>query len=346
MRAARRSAAADQERPPSQEVLTMLERKMKIVFLDHDTLGPGVSMRRPSFSHEWTAHGLTRTDEVIDRARDATILIVNKVPLREPVLDHLPDLRFIAVAATGTDNVDLAACKRRGISVSNVQAYAVHTVPEHTFALILALRRSLPAYRASVAAGDWQKSGQFTLLNHPIRDLHGSTLGIVGEGAIGQAVADLGRAFGMRVLFSAHKGSTGMGPLYTPFEEVLERADILTLHCPLTPGTKNLLGDAEFRRMSRHPLVINTARGGLIDEAALVRALEAGLISGAAVDAVSAEPPPLDHPFMRLVDRPDFILTPHVGWASLEARQEVADQVTACIEAFAAGQPRNLVTSP
>jgi glycerate dehydrogenase len=222
----------------------------------------------------------------------------------------------------------------------------VHTVPEHTFALILALRRSLPAYRASVAAGDWQKSGQFTLLNHPIRDLHGSTLGIIGEGAIGQAVADLGRAFGIRVLFSAHKGSTGMGPLYTPFEEVLERADILTLHCPLTPGTKNLLGDAEFRRMSRHPLVINTARGGLIDEAALVRALEAGLISGAAVDAVSAEPPPLDHPFMRLVDRPDFILTPHVGWASLEARQEVADQVTACIEAFAAGQPRNLAASP
>jgi glycerate dehydrogenase len=322
------------------------EMTEKIVFLDHDTLGPGVSMRRPSFRHEWTAHGLTSADEVVDRARDATILVVNKVPLREPVLDRLPNLRFVAVAATGTDNVDLAACKRRGISVSNVQAYAVHTVPEHTFALILALRRSLPAYRTSITAGEWQKAGQFTLLSHPIRDLHGSTLGIIGEGAIGQAVADLGRAFGMRVLFSAHKGNTGMGPLYTPFEKVLERSDILTLHCPLTPGTKNLLGDAEFQRMSRHPLVINTARGGLIDEAALVRALESGLISGATVDAVSAEPPPLDHPFMRLADRSDFILTPHVGWASLEARQEVADQVTACIEAFVAGRPRNLVAAP
>jgi glycerate dehydrogenase len=318
----------------------------KIVFLDHDTLGPGVSMRRPSFPHEWTVYGLTSADEVLDRARDATILIVNKVPIREPVLDKLPDLRFIGVAATGTDNVDLASCKRRGIAVSNVQAYAVHTVPEHTFALILSLRRSLPAYRASVAAGDWQKSGQFTLLSHPIRDLHGSTLGIIGEGAIGQAVADLGRAFGMRVLFSAHKGSTGMGPLYTPFEEVLERCDILTLHCPLTPSTRNLLGEPEFGRMTRRPLVINTARGGLIDEAALVRALESGLISGAAVDVASAEPPPVDHPFMLLAVRPDFILTPHVGWASLEARQSVADQVTACIEAFFTGQPRNLVASP
>ncbi|WP_207478176.1 D-2-hydroxyacid dehydrogenase [Arenibaculum pallidiluteum] len=310
-----------------------------IVFLDQDTLGPEVSMRRPAIPHEWTHYGLTAPGEIVERARNATILVVNKVPLREPVLAELPKLRFVAVAATGTDNVDLAACRRRGIPVSNVQAYAVHTVPEHTFALILALRRSLFAYRISVAAGKWQESGQFTLLTHPIRDLHGSTLGVIGEGAIGQAVAALGRAFGMRVLFSAHKGSSGMGPLYTPFEEVLERSDVLTLHCPLVPATRNLLGDAEFERMRRRPLVINTARGGLIDEAALVRALEEGLIGGAAVDAVSSEPPPPEHPFMRLVERPDFILTPHVGWASREARQEVADQVTACIEAFAEGRP-------
>ena len=314
-----------------------------IVFLDHDTLGPEVSMRPPLFPHDWAAHGLTAPEQVVERARDATILIVNKVPLREAVLDQLPNLRFVAVAATGTDNVDLAACRRRGIPVSNVQAYAVHTVPEHAFALILALRRSLPAYRDSVAAGEWQRAGQFTLLTHPIRDLHGSTLGIIGEGAIGQATADLGRAFGMRVLFAAHKGRLDMGPLYTPFDEVLERSDVISLHCPLTPQTRNLLGDAEFERMARRPLVINTARGGIVDEAALVRALEAGRISGAAVDAVSVEPPPLDHPFMRLAGRPDFILTPHIGWASREARQGVADQVTSCIEAFAAGQPRNLV---
>lgn len=314
-----------------------------IVFLDHDTLGPEVSMHRPVFPHDWTAYGLTAPEQVVERARDATILIVNKVPLRDPVLEQLPKLRFVAVAATGTDNVDVAACRRRGIPVSNVRAYAVHTVPEHTFALILALRRSLFAYRESVAAGEWQRTGQFTLLTHPIRDLHGATLGIVGEGAIGQAVATLGRAFGMTVLFAAHKGRRDMGPLYTPFDEVLERADVLSLHCPLTPDTRNLLSDAEFERMTRRPLVINTARGGLIDEEALVRALVAGRIAGAAVDAVSTEPPPLDHPFMRLAGRPDFILTPHVGWASREARQAVADQVTLSIEAFVAGQPRNLV---
>lgn len=315
----------------------------RIVFLDHDTLGPEVAMRRPAIDHDWTAYGLTTADQVVERARGASILIVNKVPLRESALERLPDLRFVAVAATGTDNVDLAACRRRGIPVSNVQAYAVHTVPEHAFALILALRRSLFAYRASVAAGEWQRSGQFTLLSHPIRDLHGSTLGIVGEGALGRATGDLGRAFGMAVLYAAHKGRTDMGPLYTPFDEVLERADVISLHCPLTPSTRNLLGEAEFARMARRPLVINTARGGLIEEEALVRALEGGRIAGAAIDAVIPEPPPADHPFMRLAERPDFILTPHVGWASREARQAVADQVTACIEGFAAGTPRNLV---
>lgn len=315
-----------------------------IVFLDHDTLGPEVSMRRPGFPHTWEVHGRTAPDEVAERAVKATILIVNKVPLREAVLDRLPNLRFVAVAATGTDNVDVAACRRRGIPVSNVRAYAVHTVPEHTFALILALRRSLMAYRDAVAAGAWQRAAQFTLLDYPIRDLNGATLGIVGEGAIGQAVAQIGRAFGMRVLFSAHKGRSDMGPLYTPFEEVIERSDVLTLHCPLTPETRGLIGEAEFARMRRRPILVNTARGGLIDEQALVSALERGSIAGAGIDAVSAEPPPPDHPFMRLVNRPDFILTPHVGWASREARQQVADQVTACIEAFVAGEPRNVVT--
>ncbi|HYH20376.1 MAG TPA: D-2-hydroxyacid dehydrogenase [Azospirillum sp.] len=314
-----------------------------IVFLDHDTLGPEVSMRRPSVPHDWTVYGQTAPDQVVERARDATILIVNKVPLRDAALERLPKLRFVAVAATGTDNVDVAACRRRGIPVSNVRAYAVHTVPEHTFALILALRRSLFAYRESVAAGEWQRGGQFTLLTHPIRDLHGATLGIVGRGAIGQAVAALGQAFGMTVLFAARRGQQDVEAPYTPFDEVLARSDVLSLHCPLTPETRNLLSDAEFERMARRPLVINTGRGGLIDEAALVRALESGRIAGAAVDAVSAEPPPLDHPFMRLTARPDFILTPHVGWASREARQAVADQVTSCIEGFVAGEPRNLV---
>lgn len=315
-----------------------------IVFLDHDTMGDDVTVRRPGFAHDWRAYGRTPPEAVAERARGATMLIVNKVRLSGDLLETLPGLRFVAVAATGTDNVDRAACERLGVAVSNVRAYAVHTVPEHTFALILALRRSLPAYRDAVAKGRWQQDGQFTLLDFPIADLHGSTLGIVGAGAIGQAVATIGRAFGMRVLFAAHKGRTDMGSLYTPFEEVLERSDVITLHSPLTPATRGLLSDAEFDRMQRRPLVINTGRGALVDEAALVRAIEAEKIAGAAVDAVSVEPPPADHPFMRLIERPNFLLTPHIGWASREARQAVADQVTECLEAFAAGTPKNLVT--
>lgn len=315
----------------------------KIVFLDQDTLGPGVALRRPAGAHDWQAYDGTAPGEILARAAEASILVVNKVRLTADIIEHLPKLRFIAVTATGTDNVDVDAARRRGIPVSNVRGYALHTVPEHVFALILALRRSLPAYRNSMVAGEWYKSGQFTLLTHPVGDLHGSTLGIVGRGVIGQAVADLGRAFGMRVLFAARKGSRSTDPLYSPFEEVLRQSDVLSLHCPLTAETRQLIGAAEFRLMERRPLLINTARGGLIDEAALVEAVEKGQIAGAGVDVASAEPPPPDHPFMKLVARPDFILTPHVAWASREARQALADQVTANIEAFLHGQPRNIV---
>lgn len=316
----------------------------RIVFLDHDTMGADIALRRPKVPHEWAQYGRTAPEQIVERARGATVLIVNKVPIRAETLEQLPDLRFVAVAATGTDSVDVAACRARGIAVSNVRAYAIHTVPEHVFALMLALRRSLPAYRESVAAGAWQTCGQFTLLDHPIRDLHGSTLGIVGRGAIGQAVATIARAFGMRVLFAGRKGEAASGPDLVPFDAVLAESDVLTLHCPLTPATRHLLGEAEFARMTRRPMVINTSRGGLIDDMALVRALEGGLISGAAVDATAVEPPPDDHPFLRLAGRTDFLLTPHIGWASVEARQAVAEQVTACIEAFAAGRPINLVT--
>ena len=254
-----------------------------------------------------------------------------------------PRLRLIAVAATGTDNIDLAECARRGIAVSNIRDYAVHTVPEHTFALIFALRRSICAYRDAVRAGRWQDAGQFCFFDHPIRDLAGSTLGIVGDGVLGQAVAAMGRALGMNVLFAAYKGRADMGPLYTPFEQVLERSDVLTLHCPLMPSTRNMIGADEFGRMRRQPLLINTARGGLVDERAVGPALDAGQIAGAAFDVVSVEPPAPDHPFMALLERPNFVLTPHVAWASEEAVQGLADQLIDNVEAFASGMPVNLV---
>lgn len=319
---------------------------MKIVFLDRDTISAQTSLRQPGFAHEWVEYPRTRPEEVVQRMADADVVIVNKVKLSADVLAQAPRLKLIAVAATGTDNIDLAACQQRGIVVSNVRNYAVHTVPEHTFALMFALRRSICAYRDAVRAGRWQAAGQFCFFDYPIRDLAGSTLGVIGDGALGQAVAGIGRALGMRVLMSAHKGRTGQGRLYTPFEETLRQSDILTLHCPLNAHTRHMIGAPEFEQMARRPLLINTGRGGLVDESAVEPALQAGHISGAAFDVTSVEPPPLDHPFMALLDRPDFILTPHVAWASDEAVQALADQVIDNLEAFVAGRPANVVPGP
>lgn len=316
---------------------------MNIVFLDRDTISPRTVLRAPRFPHTW--HEFPRTDatQVIDRLANAEVVIVNKVKLTAEVLAQAPRLRLVAVAATGTDNVDLAACKARGITVCNVRNYAVHTVPEHTFALIFALRRSVCAYHDAVRAGRWQAARQFCFFDFPIRDLAGSTLGVIGDGVLGQAVATIGRALGMRVLMSAHKGRTGQGRLYTPFDAVLRQADILTLHCPLNAQSRHMIGAAEFEQMEQHPLLINTGRGGLVDEAAVGPALDAGHIAGAAFDVTSVEPPPADHPFMALMERPNFLLTPHVAWASEEAIQALADQLIDNIEAFVSGQPVNVV---
>ena len=322
-------------------IVTAPAPSANVVFLDRDTLPPEIVLRPLSFAHALTTHGRTLAGEVTARIANADIVITNKVPVRADAVAGAPNRRVVAIAATGHDNVDLAACAARGIVVCNIRDYAVATVPEHTFALILALRRSLPAYATSVAAGAWQRSGQFCYFDHPIQGLAGATLGVVGDGTLGRAVADLGRAFGMRVLFSSYKGVAGMGPLYTPFEDVLAQSDVITLHCPLMPSTRNLIGAPEFARMTRKPILINTARGGLVDESALADALERGQIGGAGFDVATVEPPPPGHPLMRLVGRPDFILTPHVAWASREAIQGLADQLVENIDLAWRGTPRN-----
>ena len=315
----------------------------RVVFLDRDTVAPDVTVRRPDFDHEWEEFGKTSADQVLERLKGATIAITNKVPLREDVLKQLPDLKMIAVAATGTDVIDLAYCKDNGIIVSNIRGYAVNTVPEHTFALILSLSRSIGGYREDVANGEWQKSGQFCFFTHPISDLSGKKLAIMGEGALGQSVANIARAFGMIPLFAAHKGSTGLGPLYTPWDEIIETADIFTLHCPLLPSTRGMIGLDEFKRMKNSAIIVNTARGGLIVEEDLVTAMEQGMIRGAAIDVISTEPPADDHPFFKLLEKPNFILTPHVAWASTEAIQTLVDQMIDNVENFVAGSPSNVV---
>lgn len=315
----------------------------RIVFLDRSTLAPQIRLRRPAFEHTYVEHERTSPDQVLDRLQGATIAITNKAPIGAATLERLPELRLIAVAATGTDCVDKAACAARDVAVVNIRGYALNTVPEHTFALILALRRSIVPYRESVIDGRWQQAAQFCYFDHPIRDLAGARLGIIGEGVLGQRVAEIGKAFGMLPMFAAHKGVSGLGPLYTPWQEVLETSDIITLHSPLTPQTRRMIAMPEFEAMKRRPLLVNTARGGLVDEADLVSALDCGLIAGAGFDVVDGEPPAPDNPLMRAAARPNVILTPHVAWASDEAQQALADQLIDNIENFMAGTPTNLV---
>jgi len=315
----------------------------KIVFLDRATLAPQIRLRKPSFPHELVEHAQTRPDQVLERLAGAEIAIVNKVQLTAALLEQLPQLKLVAVAATGTDCVDKQYCQAHGIAVSNIRGYAINTVPEHTFALMLALRRNIVPFRQDVLDGAWQKSGQFCFFNHPIHDLQGARLGIIGEGVLGQHVADIAKAFGMVPLFAAHKGKSGLGPLYTPWDVVLETSDIITLHSPLTPDTRGMIALPEFRRMRRKPLIINTARGGLVVEEDLVTALDEELISGAGFDVTLPEPPPADSPLMRIAGRPNVIVTPHLGWASDEAQQTLADQLIDNVENFVAGNPTNLV---
>ncbi|MGD9833536.1 MAG: D-2-hydroxyacid dehydrogenase [Piscinibacter sp.] len=313
----------------------------KVVFLDRASLKANV--RHPACAEQYVEHPKTSTEQIVERLAGATVAITNKVPLRAETLAQLPALKMIAVAATGYDVIDVPYCREHGIAVANIRNYAVHTVPEHAFALILALRRSLLAYRADVEAGVWNRAETFCFFDHPIGDLHGSTLGIVGEGAIGQGTAAIARGFGMKVLFADHEPPKAPGVEFTPLDEVLEKSDVLSLHCPLTPSTKNLIGYEQMKRMKRTALLINTSRGGLVDEAALIRALDEGLIAGAGFDVLTTEPPKNGHPLLD-IRRHNFILTPHVAWASDGAMQFLADQLIDNIERWAEGQPQHLVT--
>jgi glycerate dehydrogenase len=314
--------------------------KHHIVFLDRATLG--VSLRAPRFDHSWEEYPATDAASVEARLGSATIAITNKVPLRQQVLAQLPRLELIAMAATGYDVVDVEYCKTANIRIVNIRDYAVHTVPEHTFALILALRRNLLSYRRDVERGRWQSIDQFCFFDHPIRDLAGATLGIVGEGSIGRATADIGKAFGMRVLFADHPPPKAPDVEFTPFADVLRQSDVLTLHCPMTEHTRNLIGSDELRRMKRSAVLINTARGGLVDERALASALSEGVIAGAGIDVLATEPPRADDVLLAL-RMPNLIVTPHIAWASHGAMQYLADQLIDNIEAFVSGTPVNVV---
>jgi glycerate dehydrogenase len=304
-----------------------------IVFLERNTFN--VPFRRPAFAHKWSEFGETPPREVVERLAPATIAICNKLPLRAETLSQLPKLKLIAVAATGVDNVDLVYCHSHDIAVCNTRGYAVNSLPEHALMLMLALRRNLIAYRNDVKAGRWHEAKQFCLLDHPIGDLRGATLGIVGFGTLGKSMAQLGRAVGMEVIVAVRDDRAG-------FQEVLRRSDVLSLHCPLTEETKNLIGAEELAQMKPEAILINTARGGLIDDHALIEALKNRRLAGAGIDVLRNEPPRDGNPLLE-VDLPNLIVTPHNAWASRQAMQTLADQLVDNLEAFVRGSPQNLV---
>ena len=301
----------------------------KIVFLDRATIPS--SLGKPQALHIWQEFPSTAQEEVVKRLEGAKIAITNKVKLSRSVIEQLPELGMIAVAATGTDNVDTDYCKRRGIVVSNIRDYANISVPEHVFSMILALKRNLFAYRRDIRR--WEKSEQFCMPQHPIGDIAGSTFGIVGYGSLGRKVAELAKCFGASVLIAERKGASSCRDGHTPFSTVLEQSDILSLHCPLNAETWHLIGADELRKMKPGALLINAARGGLVDEGALVSALKDSQLGGAGFDVLSTEPPSSGNPLLDL-ELPNFVLTPHVAWTGGSALEALTRRLIGNIDAY------------
>jgi len=316
---------------------------MKAVFLDFATMGPGLDLHElESLLDELAVYDVSADAEVGARIADADIVFTNKIRLSRELIEQAPKLRFIALTATGTDNVDISCARDHGIGVANIRNYCTASVVEHVFGVMLELAHGLGRYRSAVRAGEWQKSTAFCMLEYPIRELAAMTLGIVGYGALGQGVARVGRAFGMQVLVSARRGAEAVADDRVAFEDLLARCDVISLHCPLTDATRGLFGRAEFQAMKCSAILINTARGGLVDSQALADALAHGRIAAAAVDVLPEEPPVRGDPLLDYAGD-NLIITPHIAWATDEARQNAIDELAANTRAFLEGRERNRV---
>ena len=324
----------------------MSSQRTRVVFLDAATYGD-VSLQRFTESWDCTVHQVTTSNETIARIAGHSVVVTNKVVIDGTVLKapEARELKLIAVAATGTDIIDREEAARRGIKVCNVPGYAAQSVAQFTMALILELATRVGKYGEAVKAGEWQKSPVFSLLTYPTVELNGKKLGIVGYGNIGQTVAKMARGFGMEVLISARPGSESPIPRdRVPLEQVLQEADVVSLHCPLTPQTKNLINERSLSLMKPAAFLINTARGALVDDTALIEALRKKRIAAAALDVISKEPPPADHPILLAAKELDnLIVTPHTAWSAREARERLLREVEENILVFLRGEPRNLV---
>ena len=315
-------------------------KPLHIVVLDRDTL-----VNRPfdfDFPHTLSSYGTTEAHETLERIRGADIVITNKVVISAQAFAENPQLKLVAVTATGVNNVDVEAAKQNGTAVCNIRAYGNESVAEHAFMMMITLMRNLPAYQRDVAAGLWENSPFFCHLGAPMRDLNGKTLAIFGRGNIGQTLATYAQAFKMKVVFVEHKHAETVRDGYVSFDEAIRTADALSLHCPLTPETANMIGEAELQQMKPGAILINCGRGGLVDEAALVAALKYGQIGGAGFDVLTQEPPRDGNPLLK-ARLPNLIVTPHIAWASQEAANRLFDILLDNINRFVAGNPQNLV---
>ncbi|WP_327439667.1 2-hydroxyacid dehydrogenase [Pseudomonas donghuensis] len=315
----------------------------RAVFLDHSSLDLGdlALDRLKACFDDLQLYPATAPEQVAERLQGATVAISNKVMIDAATLAACPELKLILVAATGTNNVDLQAARAQGIVVSNCQGYGTPSVAQHTLALLLALATRLSDYQKAVADGRWGQAKQFCLLDFPIVELEGKTLGLLGHGELGGAVARLAEAFGMRVLLGQLPGRPPREDRLA-LDELLPQVDALTLHCPLNEHTHNLIGARQLALLKPGAFVINTARGGLIDEQALADALRAGHLGGAATDVLSVEPPVNGNPLLA-TDIPRLIITPHSAWGAVESRQRIVEQLSENAEAFFAGSPRRQV---
>ena len=313
---------------------------LHIVVLDRDTL-----VNRPfdfDFPHTLSSYGTTEAHETLERIRGADIVITNKVVISAQAFAENPQLKLVAVTATGVNNVDVEAAKQNGTAVCNIRAYGNESVAEHAFMMMSTLMRNLPAYQRDVAAGLWENSPFFCHLGAPMRDLNGKTLAIFGRGNIGKTLATYAQAFKMNVVFAEHKNAQSVRDGYVSFDKAIRSADVVSLNCPLTPQTANMISEAELQQMKPGAILINCGRGGLVDEAALVAALKYGQIGGAGFDVLTQEPPRDGNPLLK-ARLPNLIVTPHIAWASQEAANRLFDILLDNINRFVAGNPQNLV---
>lgn len=316
---------------------------MKAVFLDYATMGPDLDLAAlQGLFSSLELFDDTTDDELAARINGVEFIFTNKIRLTDNLLRAADTLRFIGLTATGTDNIDLRTAQQQGIAVANIRAYCTQSVVEHVIGSLLMLSHSLGRYNQSVRAGDWQRSSEFCMLNYPVREISGMTLGIVGYGALGQGVAAAAEALGMNVLISARPGSNSVPADRVAFEQILTRSDVISLHCPLTDASRGLFDAAALGRMKHDAILINTARGALVDSAALVAALESGHLFGAAIDVLTNEPPVEGDPLLDYVGD-NLIITPHIAWGTGRARQNAIDELAANAAAFLAGKERNRV---